>query len=112
MNREQVREIVILTIEELTKRKLVNFENYQSILRAVEVNLYQYFDNKGDDTAVKKALHALSDDPYLEIIYFQYRDSKTLEWVAEYYAVDISTIKRNKKRLINKIYEYLVNEEL
>lgn len=38
-----------------------------------------------------------------DIIFLQYRDAKTLEWIAEYFNVDVSTIKRNKKRLIYKI---------
>lgn len=96
-----------MTIDELTKRKLLKLENYQNTLRAVDVNLYQYFDNKGNGTNVSYALHTLSDDPYIDIIYLQYRDRKTIEWIAEYYSVDVSTIKRNKKRLINKIYEML-----
>lgn len=107
MTQDQVREVVKITIDELTKRKLLNLENYQTTLRAVEVNLFQYFDNKGEGTNVSYALHTLSDDPYIDIIYLAYRDRKTIEWIAEYYGVDISTIKRNKKRLINKIYKLL-----
>ena len=107
MTPEQVREIVNITIDELTKRKLLDIENYQNKLRAVEVRLYNFFDNKGDDTNVSYALHSISDDPYVEIIFLQYRDGKTLEWISEYYNKDVSTIKRNKKRLVQKIYNLM-----
>lgn len=106
MTPEQVREIVRITIDELTKRKLLDIESYQSMLRAVEVNLYNFFDNKSSD--VSHALNTLSDDPYIDIIYLQYRDGKTLEWIAEYFSKDVSTIKRNKKRLIQDMYKLLL----
>ena len=43
-----------------------------------------------DGTGVSYALHSLSDDPYIELIYLLYRDRKTIEWIAEYY--DVSDI--------------------
>lgn len=108
MTPEQVREIVNITIDELLKRKLLDIEKYQNILRAVQVNLYNYFDNKrSDGTNISYALHVLADDPYIDIIYLQYRDGKTLEWIAEYFNKDVSTIKRNKKRLILDMYKLL-----
>lgn len=105
MKPEQVREIVKITIDELTQRKQLDIENYQTTLRAVEANLYSFFDNKSNDIAY--ALNQLSDDPYIDIIYLQYRDGKTLEWIAEYFNKDVSTIKRNKKRIIQAVYKLL-----
>ena len=105
MTQKQVREVVKITIDELIKAKFINTDSYQAILKIVDDKLNMYFDDKSD--SVSYALHQLSDDTYIDIIYLQYRDSKTLEWVAEYYNVDVSTIKRNKKRLICKIYELL-----
>lgn len=105
MTAEQVREIVKITIDELTKRKMIDTENYYTKIRTVEVNLFNYFDDK--DNGMSHILNSLSDDPYIDIIFLQYRDGKTLEWVAEYYNKDVSTIKRNKKRLILKMYEML-----
>ena len=52
-------------------------------------------------------LTTFMDDEYIDIIYAIYRDGNTQEWLAEYLGVDVSTIKRNKKRLITKIYELL-----
>lgn len=38
----------------------------------------------------------------LDILLLQYRDAKTLEWIAEYMAVEVSIVKRNKKCLTHK----------
>ena len=107
MTPEQVREIVIMTIDELTDRKLIKSDSYQYLLGVVDKALYRFFNNKGDGNGISYALNQLSDDPYIDIIFLQYRDCKTLEFIAEYMDVDVSTIKRNKKRLIKRIYEYM-----
>ena len=107
MTPEQVREVVKITIEELTKSKLLTTDNYQAVLKIVEPKLYNFFNNRGDGNGIGHTLNSLSDDQYIDIIFLQYRDTKTLEWIAEYFSVDVSTIKRNKKRLIYKIYELM-----
>lgn len=105
MTAAEVREIVKITIDELTNRKMIDTENYYTKIRAVEVNLINFFDSKDNKAAY--ALNYMSDDPYIDIIFLQYRDGKTLEWVAEYFEKDISTIKRNKKRLILSLYDLM-----
>lgn len=111
MTPEQVREVVRMTIDEFTQRKLLTNDSYQPILKIVEKNLYGYFDGTAKNCInISHKLNSLSDDPYIDIIYLLYRDCKTLEWIAEYYDVSVITIKRNKKRLIYKIHELL--EEL
>lgn len=104
MNTEQIREIVRITIDELMYRNVVKSDNYDYILEYVSISLNAYF-NSTDDTKLSKALKLLSDDYYIDIIYLQYRDEKTIEWIAEYFNKDTRTILRNKKRLIYKIYE-------
>lgn len=104
MTPEQIREVVKMTLDELTTRKLIK-DDYQSVLREVEKRLRAYF--TGTDKGVKHALTTLSDDEYIDIIYLHYRDECTLESIAEYYDKEVSTIKRNKKRLIYKIYDLL-----
>lgn len=106
MTYEQIREVVKITLDELTQRKLIK-DDYSVILSVVERKLIDFFSNKGDGNGVSYALNALYNDAYIDIIYFQYRDGKTLEWIAEIMNVDVSTIKRNKKRLISKIFELL-----
>lgn len=104
MTPEQVREIVKITLDELTARKQVN--PYSSISQVVGARLDKFF--KGaKDKQLSYILNQLSDDDYIDIIYLQYRDGKTLEWIAEYMERDESTIKRNKKRLIYSIYDQL-----
>lgn len=107
MTPEQIREIVKITVDELTARKVVKPENYQEILRAVSKKLYAFFNNKGDGSNIGYVLRQLSDDIYIDVIFLQYRDKKTLEFIAEGMSKDISTIKRNKKRLILQIHEML-----
>lgn len=108
MTQNEIREVVKITIDELLKNKILDIDNYQTALRAVEVNLYTYFDGTNKDCiGVSKLLNSLSDDPYIDVIYLNYRDGKTLEFIAEVMDKDISTIKRNKKRLIFKLYEML-----
>lgn len=107
MTPEQVREIVKITIDELTKAKLLRTDSYQAVLKIIEPKLSKFFNGNGDNNGISAILTQLYDDPYIDIIFLQYRDGKTLEWIAEYFKVDVSTIKRNKKRLIYKIYELL-----
>ena len=107
MTPEEVRLVVSMTLDELLARKLINTEKYQYILQVVDKELYTFFGNKGGSTNVKYALHQLSDDPYIDVIYLQYRERKTLESIAEYMEKDVSTVKRNKKRLIIQIYNML-----
>lgn len=109
MTPEQIREVVKITLDELVQRKIIESHkiNYSATLQIVEKYLYNFFHSVGNGKSISYALHQLSDDPYIDIIYLYYRDGKTLEWIAEYMDRDVSTIKRNKKRLIAKIYELL-----
>lgn len=107
MTPEQVREIVRLTIEELADKQLLRTNSYQSILKVVEPRLYHFFNSSGDSNKIGYALRTLSDDPYIDIIFLQYRDRVNLEFIASALDKDVSTIKRNKKRLICRIYELM-----
>lgn len=106
MTPEQIREVVKMTLDELTQRKLIQ-DDYPLILGVVESKLKDFFNVYGGGQGVAHALNQLSDDRYLDIIFLQYRDGKTLEWIAEYMDVEVRTILRNKKRLIMRIYELL-----
>lgn len=105
MNQDQIREIVKMTIDELSNRHMLQ-DSYQSILKVVDKRLYRFFAGEKDAT-ITSTLRELSDDPYIDIIYLQYRDRRTIEAIADYYEKDTSTIKRNKKRLIKAIYELI-----
>jgi len=103
---EEIREIVKITLDELSQRKQYRPADYSAVLRVIDVRLYKYF-RGAKDAELRQVLNRVSDDPYIDIIYLQYRDGKTLEWIAEILDKDTSTIKRNKKRLIMSIYEAL-----
>ena len=105
MTPEQIREIVKITLDELQQRKQYRPVNYSYMLQVMDKRLYEFFDRGSSSCNIASVLRQLSDDEYIDIIYLQYRDNKTMEWIAEYFERDLSTIKRNKKRLITKIYE-------
>ena len=106
MTPEEIREVVKIVLDELSQRKQYKPVNYSAVLQAVDKRLYKYF-RGGRDAELRQVLNHISDDAYIDIIYLQYRDGKTLEWIAEILDKDTSTIKRNKKRLIMTIYESL-----
>lgn len=104
MTPEQIREVVKMTLDEMTQRKLYKPFNYSAVLQVMDKRFYNFF--KGaEDKQLASILRQYSDDIYIDVIYYQYRDRKTIEWIAEYMEKDTSTIKRNKKRLIMKIYD-------
>lgn len=109
MTPEQIREIVKITLEELANVNGVNMDKvrYETKKRIVEKKLKEFFNNKGDGNGISYALKILSDDVYIDIIYLQYRDGKTIEFISEALDKDVSTILRNKKRLIKDIYKNL-----
>ena len=104
MTPEQIREVVKMTLDEMTQRKLYKPFNYSAVLQVMDKRLYNFFKG-GEDKELSSILRQYSDDIYIDVIYYQYRDRKTIEWIAEYMEKDTSTIKRNKKRLIMKMYE-------
>lgn len=106
MTPEEIRQVVEITLDVLSQRKQYKPVNYSAVLQELDGRLYKYF-NGNKDTELKQVLNRVSDDPYIDVIYLQYRDRKTLEWIAEIMEKDTSTIKRNKKRLIMLIYEAL-----
>lgn len=103
MTQEEIREIVKITIDELSSSGLLKDE-YQLTLKAMERRLIHFF-NDTEDSTLTGALRSLADDPYIDIIYLQYRDGKTLERIAEILDKDTRTIMRNKKRLVVALSE-------
>lgn len=104
MTREEIREIVRITIEELTAKSTIS---YPDILRIMNKRLYIYFKNHKDDELRGLLSYYSSHDPYTDIIYLHYCNKQTIEQIAEEMSKDVSTIKRNKKRIIIKMYEEL-----
>jgi DNA-binding CsgD family transcriptional regulator len=107
MTPEQIRAIVKATIEELLKSRYIRADSYQLILDSLEPKLYGFFKDGKSNKEVARPLKLLASDPYIKVIYLIYRNHKTLEEIAESLDKDVSTIKRNKKRLLYKIFELL-----
>lgn len=61
---------------------------------------------------IDNILTKFKQDPYYEIIKLKYFDKKTHEEIAEILKKDISTINRNKNRLINEIKVYLMPNDI
>jgi len=94
-----------MTIKELKRQGMIK-ANYVTVLKEVEPVLREYFRTKGNKQ-IEYFLRDRSDDTYIDILYLHYRDNITIERIAEVLEKDVSTIKRNKKRLIMSIYELL-----
>ena len=103
MTPDEIRQVVRITLDELDQHK----DNYSLINKKVSNELSRFFNSKSHSDNMYHVLQKLIDDPYIDIIYAHYRDELSLEDVAGIMDKDVSTIKRNKKRLILKIYELL-----
>ncbi|MCI7554464.1 MAG: hypothetical protein MST00_03440 [Tenericutes bacterium] len=57
-------------------------------------------------------LSKFQSDPYYDIIKLKYFDKKTHEEIAEHLQKDVSTVNRNKNRLVNEIKVYLMPNDL
>lgn len=106
MKEQEIREIVGITIEELLKRHALK-EPYERIKGTVEARLKRYYQDGDADEGISYALSKLQDDEYIDIFYLQYGNNAALEQIAEIMKRDVSTITRNKKRLIIEIYDLI-----
>lgn len=57
-------------------------------------------------------LSKFKKDPYYDLIKLKYFDKKTMEDIASYFEKDVSTINRNKNRLINELKVYLMPNDI
>lgn len=57
-------------------------------------------------------LEKISSDPYFDLIRLRYFEGKSREEIAEYFEVDVSTVTRNKNRLINILKVPLFSDEV
>lgn len=59
--------------------------------------------NQNEIKEIDNALKLIKDDPWYKIIEYKYLQSKKDDEIAELLTCDESTVRRNKKRLVNKI---------
>lgn len=113
LNHSEIREVVKVALDELLEKKLIVLDSYRGALietqqrLEVDQKLYDFFNNNVDGNGVGAVLHELLDDPYIDIIFLYYRDGMNLEEVAEEMDKGITTIKRHKKRLQQRIHGML-----
>lgn len=118
LNHSEIREVVKVTLDELLEKKLIVLDNYRGVLLEtqqrleVDQKLYDFFNNNVDGNGMGVILHDLLDDPYIDVIFLYYRDNMKLEEIAEEVDRDVSTIKRHKRRLQQKIYGMLKEGKL
>lgn len=60
----------------------------------------------------ERALKEIEDDKYYKIIELKYFEEMTLEYAAGKFNVDITTIKRNKNRLINRLRALIFSDNV
>ena len=60
----------------------------------------------------ENALKNIEDDKYYKIIELKYFEEMTLEYAAGKFNVDITTIKRNKNRLINRLRTLIFSDNV
>lgn len=61
---------------------------------------------------VDAALQRIRKDKYFDVIPMLYFEGKSREYIAERFEVDVSTITRNKNRLINRLKISLFSDEV
>lgn len=60
---------------------------------------------------INQSLEVIKDDPYYEIISLYYVDNQTREEIAEHFDTSVTTVSRNKTRLVNKLKAALFADE-
>lgn len=61
---------------------------------------------------IDSAISILENDPYYDLIRMRYFEGCTREQIAEYFSCDVSTVNRNKNRLINLLQIRLFSDEV
>lgn len=61
---------------------------------------------------INRSLRVIQSDQYYEIIPMRYFEQYSREEIADHYAVDVSTISRNKSRLVNRLALYLFSDDV
>ena len=91
----------------MTDDLLRNYKNYKAIINKADIDLKF---TKCFVKLVDLALDAIKKDDYSLIIDMYYFENKTLEEIAEFYDVNIKTIRRHKEKLIDKISKIIFSE--
>lgn len=91
------------------------FQKTEKMLRAYN-DMKQSHSEKGTAekfiAIVDKALESIREEPYYDIIPMIYFENRSREAVAEYFDTTVTTISRNKRKLINKLKTLLFADDV
>lgn len=99
MTESEVKQVVKETINELRKQGLLKDARYTE---AAEM-LTRFYADGETDLVIRSALKTISSDQYFKLIPLAYDYGYTNNQLAEVFGVDVTTVKRNKKRLCLQI---------
>lgn len=88
------------------------FQKTEELLR--NYNAFKKSDQPYAKTIVNKindALYSIKDDPYYEAIPLIYFDEESREYIAEHFNTTVTTVSRNKTRLVNKLKAILFSDD-
>lgn len=89
------------------------FQKTEELLR--NYNAFSKSDQPYTKKLVEKiddALESIKDDPYIDIVIMYYVAEKTREEIAEELDTSVTTISRNKTRLVNILKSYLFSDDV
>lgn len=91
------------------------YEKTEQILRSYN-DMKKSYSEKGTARKfvdiIDKALNSLLDDLYYDIIPMTYFEGNSREAVAEYFDTTVTTISRNKRRLIEKLSVLIFSDDV
>lgn len=112
----KIEEIIKKTVNE-TVKKLKSESLLQDAYKRTEKHLKNYPDWKKDKMheeeclKIESALKTIENDCYYSIIEYKYFDNMTLEDIAEILEVDVSTVSRQRNRLVTRLKWLLFPED-
>lgn len=116
---ELINKTVTMTVLKLRMAGLIKDDRETAFQKTEEVlrNYPQFL--KSDQPYARKlsdqiesALDTIRNDCYYEIIPMAYFERQDRETIAEYFDVTVTTISRNKIRLVNKLKAILFSDEV
>lgn len=118
-----IEKIVDMTINKtILKLKMTGLmrDNRKSAFQKTEELLKNYnaFNESDQPYTIKlvekinAALEDIKDDPYFDIIPMSYFEDCTREEIAEKFNTTVTTVSRNKTRLVNVLKSYLFSDDV
>ena len=109
MKKEEIQALIYdtvkATVDELLRLNAIRPPT-EAVQGAVADRLARHYAGEKDAELVL-AISSVLGDPFYGLIPLYWQGHKTLEQIAEIMHCDVSTVSRNKKRLLLKLYEEL-----